>query len=189
MLLAVYGKKGSGKTTLSDYVLQNYDYENVSFAKPLKEFVSNITGISMDILDGTDDQSRILKETMVDPVFGKTPRQLLQDIGVHMRAYLGDFWIRIAIGKINRILSTGKNVVVSDLRFKNEYDALVSLDCKVNIIRINSNNVDMSDTHISEMEMDTFEPNFIINNEYNLDFFNDIDYVITGISRIKIENL
>jgi hypothetical protein len=126
-------KMGSGKDTASDYILQKYGGNKVSFAKPL-----------YDIL--------MYAQTVAGFPFEKD-RMFLQWVGTEWgRNKNMDVWVNAAM----KNLPTG-NIVLSDLRYVNEFNA-----CKkegiicINLVRNVSDDRKGSGTkfHISETELD-----------------------------------
>jgi hypothetical protein len=92
-------------------------FTQIAFADPLYECVSKITGLPVDRLKDRD-----VKETVI-PWLGKSPRQLLQTLGTEWgRGTIHpEIWIRIAMDRASR----HANVVVTDVRFDNEAQAIV----------------------------------------------------------------
>lgn len=97
--IAFTGKAGSGKTTAADWLVEQLGYRRVSFASVLKNVGAQIWG------EGA-----------------RTDRDKLQRLGVAVREIDPDAWVRAALRQINTIKEP---VVVDDLRFENELDALV----------------------------------------------------------------
>ena len=66
-----------------------------------------------------------LKEIML-PEIVTTPRHLMRSLATEWgrQCVHRDVWVTIADRHISRALSEGKNVVIDDLRFPNEYDLL-----------------------------------------------------------------
>jgi len=159
MLIGLSGKKRHGKSTVTNYLVKQYRFVEVSFAWPLKEIVGKqLLGLSDSQLYGTTEQ----KET-IDPFWGKSPRELLQIIGtdcfrdkVHP-----DFWVKLGQRNINSLLFKHQNIVVSDCRFPNEVKAIESLGgTMVRIFRRNYR--DDGDQHPSETALDNYPFEYII---------------------------
>lgn len=132
MLIGLVGFIGSGKGTVGD-LLSLRGFEKDSFAKPLKDAVSMIFGWPRELLEGDTDKSRMWREKP-DPFwsqkFGKdfTPRLALQLMGTEAGrdVFHRDIW---ALSLINR--TSGRNVVVTDVRFQNEIDLIMRNGGKV----------------------------------------------------------
>ena len=128
MLIGIVGFIGSGKGTVGDILVRDYDFEKDSFAKPLKDAVSIIFGWDRQLLEGDTDESREFREK-VDPFwtevvgFELSPRYALQLFGTECIREVFDPDVRSA-SLIQRYESTGLNTVVTDCRFPNEINAI-----------------------------------------------------------------
>lgn len=131
-LIGLHGKAGSGKDTVSDFLIGTYkDMYPESFAGPLKKGLAEIFGIPFECFE-----NRELKETS-DPYWNRTPRYLTQFFGTEvMRTNFGaDFWIKRLALRLNADSDThpewgaydsNDTVVISDVRFQNEYDWVIA---------------------------------------------------------------
>lgn len=121
MLIGILGFIGSGKGTVGD-ILAEHGFTKDSFAKPLKDSVSIVFGWQRDLLEGDTEQSRKWRE-QPDAFWSEkferpfTPREALQLMGTEAGrdVFHNDIWV---ISLLNR--AKGKDVVVTDVRFKNE---------------------------------------------------------------------
>jgi hypothetical protein len=138
-LIGIHGKAGAGKDTVSDFITESYENHYwEAFANPLKEVASKAFGIPISQLyDST------FKEVEGD-FWGVSPRQISQYLGTEMfRVGLAalipgigaDFWVKRMQGILNGDLVDplyqdyyvpGDTVVISDVRFQNEYDFIIS---------------------------------------------------------------
>jgi hypothetical protein len=123
MLIGIVGFIGSGKGTVGD-ILERKGYVKDSFAKPLKDAVSCMFGWPRELLEGDSEVSRNWREEpdhYWSEKFGRqfTPREALQLMGTEAgrNVFHQDLWV---ISLLNR--AKGKDVVVTDVRFKNEID-------------------------------------------------------------------
>ncbi len=128
-LIGLCGFKKSGKDTVADWLVEHHGYSKLSFARALKEGTKAFFGWTDEHF--TDIE---LKER-VDPIWGVSPRQALQWLGTEglregmpsafpgMSATVGrDFWVkRLELDVLSR---TGP-VVITDMRFMNEIEAVV----------------------------------------------------------------
>ena len=117
----------SGKTAVA-YELQQHGYISVSFAGPLKRMLSvflNSAGYGHDMIESMLFEH---KEEKI-PEFGVTPRHLMQTIGTEWgRECIGpDVWVDVWKSSVMKWLDGGLNVVVDDMRFPNEWDAVRDL--------------------------------------------------------------
>jgi hypothetical protein len=123
MLIGIVGFIGSGKGTVGD-ILESKGFIKDSFAKPLKDAVSVMFGWPRNLLEGDTEVSRKWREepdAYWSEQFQKqfTPRLALQLMGTEAgrNVFHKDIWV---ISLLNR--ARGKDVVVTDVRFKNEID-------------------------------------------------------------------
>lgn len=156
MIIGLAGKKGSGKDTLGNYIINQYGFIRYAFGDPVKEICRILFNFNNEQLYGS------LKEE-IDPRFGFAPRETFQKIGTDFgRNYFqtlfpqfdNNLWIDIF-----RRQYQGQNVVITDIRFQNEVDTIRSLGGKV--ILINKFN-GYTDNHPSEQINVTYD--YIINN-------------------------
>lgn len=122
MLIGLCGPAGAGKNTVAEFLTDSdgCSFRQVAFADPLYECVSTITGLAVAQL-----KDRAVKEAVI-PWLGKSPRQMLQSLGTEWgRQMVHDqLWIRITLDRIRDDLTNGRSVVVTDVRFDNEAEAI-----------------------------------------------------------------
>lgn len=128
MLIGILGFIGSGKGTVGDLLKTNYGFTPVSFASHLKDTVSVLFGWERKLLEGDTDESRIFREkpdSFWSEKIGQhfTPRLALQLMGTEAtrNIFHKNFWIYALENKISKMRSD-ENVVVTDVRFKNEIE-------------------------------------------------------------------
>jgi len=121
MIIGLVGFIGSGKGTVGD-ILEVHGFTKDSFAKPLKDACSIMFGWPREMLEGDTEVSRKWREepdSFWSEKFGYsfTPRLALQLMGTEAgrNVFHQDVWV---ISLLNR--AKGKDVVVTDVRFKNE---------------------------------------------------------------------
>lgn len=122
-IIGLLGAAGSGKSTVSDYLVAKYDAKKYSFAYPLKEIARRV----FDFTEGQLYGSQAEKEA-VDPRYNFSPRWLLQKLGTEgIRAVLGeDTWWQSCL---RRILDDRPSlVVIEDFRFSNEVDGFLGIN-------------------------------------------------------------
>ncbi len=144
MIIGFSHKARVGKDTAGDYLRDTYVFHKLSFAGPLKE------GIGKCIFGFTDEQMESGKEVK-DPFWGMTPREVLQKAGTEYgRGVFGDdMWVKALKRKIDQ--NTTYNYAISDVRYKNEADAIKSWGGVV--VRIDRNIVGTNSQHISEVDL------------------------------------
>lgn len=179
-IVCVSGRAGTGKTTVADYLIDK-EYVSVSFATPIKEVISQLFGWDMSILEGTSPEMRVLKETLVHPIFKITPRQAMQKVGAAFRSIREDFWIRTAEIRINDLIQQGKKVVIPDLRFNNEYNLLKSMNARmICLYTQDSDLIKDPKLDVSENEYIDFAHEMImIKNKKDKTLFDEVEFLIT----------
>ena len=104
------------------------DWVQISFAEQLKKICVPISGLDYDILLGIRNRHRreMRVSEFVTGGIGEllpdlTGRALLELIGTEcFRSIDDDFWIKVTHGCMLKYLATGINVIIPDVRFKNE---------------------------------------------------------------------
>lgn len=100
MLLAVLGRSGSGKDTFADYLVEERGFTKMAFTEPLYEMARTYFGMQ------------------------EKNRFLLQDLGNAMRGINPRVFVDLLK---KRVESTQGNIIVTDVRQKNEFDMLKEL--------------------------------------------------------------
>lgn len=175
MIIGIAGKKGSGKDTLGEYLVNKYGYTRYAFGDPVKEISKILFGFNDEQLYGEK------KEEMTN--YGITPRTCFQKIGtefgrdiIHnifpeLNIEKNNLWIEI----FNRKCNDNINLVITDVRFENEVNAIKKQGGK--IIYIDSVYSDIYDEHISENN--NLDYDFLINNDYSKqELYNKMDKII-----------
>jgi hypothetical protein len=116
----------SGKSSLANYLVEDHGFVVVKFAGILKGMCRHF--LSMLGFDAETIERMIegdLKELPV-PGFDFTPRHLMITLGSDWgrQAVEDGLWIKLAMAQIKIATDAGKNVVVDDMRFPNEFDEL-----------------------------------------------------------------
>ena len=147
MIVGIFGKKGHGKDTIADYLVQKYNFHKLTYAEPIKKICKDIFSLTNDQLTNHD-----LKER-VDPRWGKSPREIMQLIGTDLfrKTFSDNIWVDILREKAKQLLLEGKNIVISDIRHKNELEHLFTLSDNIlifNVIRNLEN--EKEDNHPTE---------------------------------------
>ena len=118
MLIGLVGKARSGKDTAADALVKAFGAERYAFADPLKDMLEAAFG---DKFREGDRESPI-------PWLGKSPRHLMQTLGTEWGRELvhPDLWVLLAESRRKVAEAKGVGMVVSDVRFLNEADWIMS---------------------------------------------------------------
>jgi hypothetical protein len=116
MIIGLCGLAGSGKDSVSAILSRRHGFAYISFAGPIYQAVSEITGLAPAQL-----KDRGLKEQPI-PWLGKSPRELLQTLGTEWGRQMvnQDIWIKLAM----RRAAEYERVAITDVRFENEAEAI-----------------------------------------------------------------
>lgn len=176
-IYAIAGKRGSGKTTFASIVQKyNKNFKIISFASELKNMAIKIFKLLPEDTEILEKKECLLKNpiymdeyltemrdlTGLDitkkGLIAKTPREVLQFFGTnYVRSVQDSYWIERCILEITQCK---KQILIPDLRFLNEADAVRHVGGK--IIKIERMEFNISESlHPSEIEMDKIEPDAI----------------------------
>jgi hypothetical protein len=166
MIIGLSGYAQSGKDATANLLCLNYDYKRIAFADPMRHALQIIN----PRLDSITRVSDFVDDYGWD-IAKKNPevRRLLQVLGTDFgRKMLGDdVWIKMAV----RDLRQDDRVVISDVRFPNEADAIKKLGGTV--WRINRKNNSPVNSHPSEHAMDNYMFSHVIYNDGTLEDLSD----------------
>lgn len=128
LVIGLCGRKRVGKDTIA-YALRHYGFMQTSFAEPIK------AGLAVMLDDYAHVSKRVfenehLKEAAIEGLGDGTitPRHLMVTLGTEWGRDLvaGDLWTRALLNRLRNMRVRGTQlVVVSDVRFRNEAEALL----------------------------------------------------------------
>ena len=178
MLIGLIGNKRVGKSTFADYIVDNKGFKTIAFADPIKEGVKIMFDLTEEQVNGD------LKE-VVDKRWGLTPRQFLQTVGTDLcrNTFGQDVWIKRMKMEIEKKMSEKSDIIVSDIRFPNEAEAVKEMGgilIKIENPRIQKPN---DSGHISEKLIDQIKYDKLIINDKNTveQYHKDIDNLLLHI--------
>ncbi|MET9147293.1 hypothetical protein [Streptomyces sp. NPDC004042] len=169
--VALMGRAGSGKDTAAARLVQRYAFVRVAFADPLKEAARRLNPIVG--AEGTSYGALPIRLTDVVSRYGwdraknayPEVRRTLQNLGETVRADDSDFWLKLALNKIATADRWSLPVVVSDVRYANEADALRAAGAlMVRIERPGASAGGNAADHVSEHALDDFTADVTIPN-------------------------
>lgn len=121
MLISFSGKAASGKDTAVS-ILTGKGFKRRAFADQVKRVAKMMFDLTPEQMSDNEQ-----KEAM-DERWGKTPRQILQQVGVGMRDVHPDVWCRYVLQDIADLYDLEKqSFAISDLRFPNEMAAIKAM--------------------------------------------------------------
>ena len=186
MLIGFIGKMGSGKTTAADFLVDSYQFTKHNFKDGLN---AELRELYPDILDhfrrcyGWTEETDILS---VKPA-PKETRQLQQKHGTEVRRGQDkDYWVKKWIHKYQNMFSD--NVVVDDVRFFNEVEAIKNMGGIV--VRVERDDIKDTGDHASETELDGYEADFTIKAEKgdHMFLFMSLEKIIEDDTRTREED-
>jgi hypothetical protein len=134
MLLSTSGLISSGKDTFAKYLINNYGFQQFSFADSVKEACCSIFGWDIEMISGLTPESRLEREK-VDKWWANrlnipefSPRWALQHFGTDVcrNHFHNEIWIASLENKLFK--QQNQNVIVTDARFINELQMIKKLD-------------------------------------------------------------
>lgn len=116
MIIGISGKIGAGKTELARILYTHFEYEPKIFAGKLKDIASVLTGLPIDYMYRREKKDMFLVE------WGMTVGELQQKLGTDAvrRGLHENTWVIALMVDYKQ----GEKWSVSDLRFRNEADAI-----------------------------------------------------------------
>lgn len=132
MIIGICGLISSGKGTVADILVNEHNFEKISFADKLKDAVATMFDWDREMLEGETPESRYWRE-QPDEFWTKetgrtiTPRLVLQEFGTDcMRnGFYDGVWVSLVKKKI--LDNPNTNYVMPDTRFVNEANVIKEL--------------------------------------------------------------
>jgi dephospho-CoA kinase len=147
LIIMISGWAGSGKDAAASILMDELGFQRFAFADPLKHDVARDTGIPLENFNTT-----YLKDKYI--LFdGKptTPRALLIKAAAEARAKYPNIYANMIADSIQ--LSGAKRVVISDWRYRNEYDVIKTFFDQIVRIHITRPGI-MQSSEPSEHDLD-----------------------------------
>lgn len=171
-LLALYSDAPqSGKSTIALTLAEERQFSVASFATPIKRlawvFLSQF-GMDHETIHAALNGD-LKEEPLLEDLPGITPRYIMQTLGTEWGRDLisSHLWATIMHKRINDLREQGRNVVVDDLRFPNEYAMLAALGAK--FIKIERPGYEPSDQHRSTGALADYPFHLTLRNDGSLD--------------------
>jgi hypothetical protein len=169
MLIGICGHARHGKDTAADVLVDELGFRKMSLADPMKD--------ACRVIFPTWTNAHLYGELKdaVDPVYGISPRHALQSLGTEWGQYkLSEYdsfkdvtrrclWVNAILAR-----ATG-DVVIADVRFPHEADAIRARGGVIIMVRRTGYPVDL--THESESAMEQIRPDYVIRNGDDLETY------------------
>jgi len=113
MIIGITGPARVGKDTTADYLIGKLGarrFMKMSFAEPIKAMLA--VGLNMTVEQVSGD----LKDK-IDPVYGVSPRHMLQTLGTDWGRQMihADIWVKAMARRVK-----GRDIIIPDVRFESE---------------------------------------------------------------------
>ena len=162
-IIAFTGKKQTGKSTCCAYLEEKYGFTRVNFKDALiAELKENFPELLQAIYNAEQELYSYPAESIDGLFVNKSPliRPLMQNYGTNVRrkdkdSYWVDEWVKTLWEK-----GSDTKTTVDDVRFLNEASRVKGQGGI--IIRLIRTDMEHTDTHVSETEMDLIIPDFTI---------------------------
>lgn len=186
VIIGLTGLKGSGKTSISNYLNRLYRYEQISFGGKIKETVMDLFDLKYNQVYGTPEE----KEA-IDPNWGVSPRFIMQRFGTEVaRSIHPDIWVRTSMNKIRATwdnINPNQNFVFDDVRFLNEAEAIIAEGGV--IIRVSRPfGPNFEDNHPSESPLPLEVTDYsIINDSGPTQLFDNVEFIMNQLRRVSVK--
>ncbi len=127
-IVGVVGFINSGKGTVGDTLVNEFGYNQDSWAKSLKDAIASVFKWDRELLEGVTNESRDWREERDEWWSDRlkmdiTPRWVLQYVGTDV--FRNNFHNEIWIASLeNRVRNSKSDIVITDCRFFNEVNAI-----------------------------------------------------------------
>lgn len=170
VVVGISGKAHSGKSTVTEMLVQKYGFESLAFGDTLKRHLNDYFGIHSDELWSDKKKPEV--------------RKLLQSVGDLMRCEVDEnYFVRV----IEMALKDHEGfVAIEDVRYSNEVDMLKNNGgILIKIDREDGPKVEYGADHSSETDLDDFEEwdYVVLNNKTLRELEEEVDLVVRDIIR------
>lgn len=166
--IALIGKARSGKDSTCAALVGGYAFTRLALADPLKEMA-----LRMDPLIPTGHGVHVRLSKLIEDVgweYAKTHypevRRFLQHTGQTIRENDPYYWVRILMDKVDSAEKWNMPVVVTDVRYRNEAEALRLRGFLM--VRVQRPDLVSTDTHDSENELNDYPTDETLINDGSL---------------------
>lgn len=150
MIIGISGKKGSGKSTVAEYLHRRLPGSvRLPIAFKLKSIAMDCFGASVTQVHGNYEQKNTVTES------GLTGREVLQAVGEGMRKVWPDCWVWAWENEVVGLWAQNGEanpIIVEDVRYRNEAEKIKAMGGIV----IRLTRAPYRDEHESETELDRY---------------------------------
>lgn len=174
-LIGMIGKKRSGKDTVAKTLIDRHGFKRYAFADPMRSALLDLNPYLAPVAYPgsltTTDPVRLADyvDALGWEMAKENPevRRLLQNYGVSVREHVQpDAWVTATTRKVAADLDEGRPVVITDVRFPNEAEAITAFGGY--LVRVHRPGLLSTDTHISEVALDGYTADRDIYNDGSL---------------------
>ena len=176
MIIGLSGYAQSGKDTIANHLVEHYGFTRIAFADGIRDALYTLNPRLTDVPDlpGISLASAVngLGWDLLKRVSAQT-RELLQRFGTEVARDMWDtnFWVNLAL---RRAVNLDK-VVITDVRFPNELEAILKL--RGSVWRVIKPEIGAVNRHSSETALDHYQFDKLILNNGSIDNLHEtIDY-------------
>ncbi len=180
-IIGVMGRKQHGKDTVAKFLIEEHGFVMYDdFSTSIRKALCEIFGWDMSVFDTEES-----KET-IDEFYGITPRQGMQSLGddygkkllcslyPQFKETTGDLlWVKRWVQKLDKIYQQMKvdcvepKIIIPGVRFPGEVELIHRLNGEV--WKVVNPRKELTDTHSSEMHVDTLPYDEYISNGHTLE--------------------
>ncbi len=182
MILGITGQKRSGKNTVAAFLAMQYGVGLIAFADPIKAALKSIFLWDDDFIEFHKEE--------VDPLWGISPRQAMQNLGNEwgQRTLSSTFprfnevtyrslWVNNCFERMKRDYYQG-SWIITDVRYPQEVEAVRSAGGK--IVKVIRSSNECTDTHESEGYIESIQADYEIHNDGTLDDLKEKTLTLLG---------
>lgn len=171
---------GSGKSTVAARLTSRFGYEKLAFAGALKAMT--VALLTAARLPEHEIRARVFGDRKEEPIAalgGATSRWVQQSLGTEWGRDLihPQLWVGVTMAAATMLLDRGVSVVIDDMRFPNEFDAVRAAGGEC--YRIVRSDAEMTTAaHPSEGQLDRIDMPQIVNDGSIAELMARIDHLL-----------
>ena len=179
MIIAICGKKRTGKDTIAAVLERNYAFALCKFAQQLKNGLCSFFNFTLEQLEGPEKDA-------IDPRWGISPRHAMQWMGTDIMQFqihsllpgIGrNFWAKQLASQIEAS-GDATRIVISDMRFFHEYLYLKErFGARFVTMRVRRDAAEKGgaeDGHASEVDCDNIPADYTIFNNGSIESLSEM---------------